>query len=92
LSSPAPDTAVSGRAITFTGTLSAAAEVRVVVFRGAEVVGETDWSVRNAGEIVAVWDGTLRDRIAPPGAYRVMMEARSAEGMDRLFITLQMMP
>jgi stage II sporulation protein D len=92
LSSPAPDTAVSGRAITFTGTLSAAAEVRVVVFRGAEVVGVTDWTVRNAGEIVAVWDGTLRDRIAPPGAYRVMMEARSAEGMDRLFITLQMMP
>ena len=87
-----PATAASGRAVTFTATLSAPAEVRVIVFRGAEVVGATGWRVRDAGEVVAVWDGTLRDRIAPPGSYRVMMEARSAEGIDRVFATLRLIP
>jgi SpoIID/LytB domain protein len=92
LTSLEPATATAGRAVTFTGTLSAPAEVRVVVFRGAEVVGMTEWRVRDAGEVVAVWDGTMRGRVAPPGIYRVMMEARSADGMDRLFSTLQLMP
>ena len=87
-----PTSAPTGRAITFTGTLSAAAEVRVIVFRGAEVVGITEWRVRDAGDVIAVWDGSLRDRIASPGAYRVMMEARSGEGMDHLFTTLNMIP
>ena len=87
-----PATASSGRAVTFTATLSAPAEVRVIVFRGAEVVGATGWRVRDAGEVVAVWDGTLRDRIAPPGSYRVMMEARSVEGIDRMFATLRLIP
>ncbi len=87
-----PSTALAGRAVTFTGTLSAPAEVRVVVFRGAEVVGTTEWRVRDAGAVVAVWDGTMRNRVAPAGIYRVMMEARSAEGMDHVFSTLQMLP
>ncbi len=85
-----PATAIAGRAVTFTGVLSAPAEVRIVVFRGAEVVGRTAWRVWDAGEVVAVWDGTGRSGIAAPGPYRVMMEARSTDGMDRVFGTLQM--
>ncbi|HSR44712.1 MAG TPA: SpoIID/LytB domain-containing protein [Acidimicrobiia bacterium] len=87
-----PSTAFAGRAVTFTGTLSAPAEVRVVVFRGAEVVGTTEWRVRDAGTVVSVWDGIMRNRVAPAGIYRVMMEARSAEGRDSVFSTLQMLP
>ncbi len=88
----APEVGQSGLAVALAGRLSSPAEVRVVVFRGAEVVGQTEWRVRDAGDLVAVWDGLLRDRVAPAGTYRVMIQARSAEGMDKAFATLIMIP
>lgn len=87
-----PAVADSGRAVAFTGRVSAPAEVRAVIFRGAEVVGSTDWRVREAGELVDIWDASMRGEEAPPGRYRVMFQARSAAGTDHEFATLELIP
>lgn len=82
----------SGRSVVISGTLAAAAEVRLVVFRGARVVGETAWTIREAGPIALAWDGTADGEIAPPATYRLLVEARSPEGSADVFATLRLRP
>jgi stage II sporulation protein D len=82
--------APSGSSVVVTGTLAAAAEVRMVIFRGPGVVGETPWTLREAGGFALVWDGTVDNLIATPGRYRVLIEARSPEGTADEFITVEL--
>ena len=80
-----------GSSVVVTGTLAAAAEVRLVVFDGPGVIGETPWSLREAGGFALVWEGTVDGEIADPGRYRVLIEARSPEGAADAFITVEVM-
>ena len=79
-----------GSSVVVTGTLAAAAEVRLVVFDGPGVISETPWTVREAGRIALVWDGTEAGDIAGPGRYRALIEARSPEGAADTFITVEL--
>lgn len=80
----------TGQSVVIAGTLAAAAEVRLVVFRGPQIVGETPWQLREAGNFAVVWDGTAKGEIAPPAHYRVLIEARSPEGTADSFLTAQL--
>jgi hypothetical protein len=80
----------AGSSVVVTGTLAAAAEVRLVVFGGPAVVAETPWTLREAGDVALVWDGTAGGSLARPGRYRVLVEARSPEGAADVFITIDM--
>ena len=79
-----------GSSVVVTGTVAAAAEVRLVVFDGPGVIGETPWTVREAGGFALVWDGTVAGGIADPGRYRALIEARSPEGTADAFITIDL--
>jgi stage II sporulation protein D len=79
-----------GSSVVVTGTLAAAAEVRLVVFDGPGVVGEAPWTLREAGQFALVWEGTVDGAIAAPGRYRVLIEARSPEGEADSFITVEL--
>jgi stage II sporulation protein D len=79
-----------GSSIVVTGTLATAAEVRMVVFEGPGVIGETTWTLREAGRFALVWDGTTNGAIAGPGRYRVLIEARSPEGSADAFLTVEL--
>lgn len=79
-----------GSSVVLTGTLAAAAEVRLVVFDGPGVIGEAPWTLREAGQFALVWDGTVRGAIADPARYRVLIEARSPEGTVDAFITVEL--
>jgi SpoIID/LytB domain protein len=78
-----------GSSVVVTGTLAAAAEVRLVVFDGPGVIGQTSWALREAGRFALVWEGTVDGEIAAPGRYRVLIEARSPEGAADSFITIE---
>ncbi len=78
-----------GSSVVVTGTLAAAAEVRLVVFDGPGVIGETSWALREAGRFALVWEGTVNGEIAGRGRYRVLIEARSPEGAADSFITIE---
>ena len=80
----------AGSSVVITGTLAAAAEVRMVVFQGPGVIGETPWTLREAGGFALVWDGTVDEVIAQPGRYRVLVEARSPEGSADAFLTVEL--
>ncbi len=82
----------SGRAVLVAPTLTAPAEVRMVVFRGARVVAATAWKAREAGKVSLVWDGLDHGSIAVPGRYRLLIEARSPEGRAEAFATLRLVP
>jgi SpoIID/LytB domain protein len=77
----------SGRSLLVSVIVTAPAEVRLVVFRGAQVVEETPWKVRDAGHVSLIWDGTLAGSAAPPGPYRLMIQARNGEGFATAFTT-----
>jgi hypothetical protein len=79
-----------GSSVVVTGTLAAAAEVRLVVFDGPGVVGETPWTLRDAGQFALVWEGTVRGLNASPGRYRALIEARSPQGEADSFITIEL--
>jgi hypothetical protein len=79
-----------GSSVVVTGTLAAAAEVRLVVFDGPGVVGDTPWTLREAGRFALVWDGTVNGAIADSGRYRALIEARSPEGVADAFITVEL--
>lgn len=80
----------AGSSVVITGTLAAAAEVRMVVFQGPGVIGETPWTLREAGGFALVWDGAVDEVIARPGRYRVLVEARSPEGSADAFLTVEL--
>jgi len=80
-------TGASGRSLLVSVTVTAPAQVRLVVFRGAQVVTETPWKTREAGPVSLIWDGTFAGRTAPPGPYRLMIEARNSEGAATAFVT-----
>lgn len=80
-------TGTSGRSLLVSVTVTAPARVRLVVFRGAQVVAETPWKAREAGRVSLIWDGTVAGATAPPGPYRLMIEARNAEGSASVFLT-----
>ena len=79
-----------GSSVVVTGTLAAAAEVRLVVFDGPGVVGETPWTLRDAGGFALVWEGTVNGVIAPRGRYRALIEARSPQGGADSFFTIEL--
>ena len=79
-----------GTSVVVTGTLATASEVRMVVFEGPGVIGETPWTLREAGRFALVWDGTTEGAIAGPGRYRVLVEARSPEGSADAFLTVEL--
>ncbi|MGZ5384656.1 MAG: SpoIID/LytB domain-containing protein [Acidimicrobiia bacterium] len=79
-----------GSSVVVTGTLAAAAEVRLVVFDGPGVVGETLWTLRDAGQFALVWEGTVHGLNASPGRYRALIEARSPQGEADSFITIEL--
>ena len=78
----------AGQAPVIPFTISGAAEVRLVVFDGPAVVAVTDWVIREAGSQVIVWDGVVGGGVVGPGLYRVLVEARSADGHDYMFTTV----
>jgi stage II sporulation protein D len=80
--------APAGSAPVITFTLSGPAEVRLVVFEGPGVAAVTDWTVRDAGSQVIVWDALIGGDLARPGRYRIMVEARSPEGSVWQFTTV----
>lgn len=82
----------SGRAVLVAPVLTAPAEVRMVVFRGARLVAATPWKAREAGTVSLVWDGFDHGDVAGPGRYRLLIEARSAEGRAEAFATLRLVP
>jgi hypothetical protein len=89
----APDVASTvGSSVVVTGTVAAAAEVRLVVFDGPGVIGETPWTLREAGRFALVWDGTVAGGIADPGRYRALIEARSPDGTADAFLTIDLVP
>ena len=79
-----------GSSVVVGGTLAAAAEIRLVIFRGPAVVAETPWTVREAGRVALVWDGTAGDALAGAGRYRVLVEARSPEGAADSFLNIDL--
>jgi len=82
----------AGSSVVVTGTLAAAAEIRLVVFEGPGVIAESPWTLRDAGHFALVWDGTVDGAIAGPARYRVLIEARSPEGVADAFITVDLKP
>ncbi len=82
----------AGRAVVVTATLSAAAEVRLVVFRGTAPVGATPWAVRDVGRVGLVWDATVAGETAPPAPYRVLIQARSSAGTAAEVLTVLVTP
>jgi SpoIID/LytB domain protein len=79
-----------GSSVVVAGTLAAAAEVRLVVFDGPGVVGDTPWTLRDAGRFALVWDGTVNGVVATGGRYRALIEARSPQGGADSFITIEL--
>jgi SpoIID/LytB domain protein len=84
---PDHPTGTSGRSLLLSVVVTAPSEVRLVVFRGAQVVQETPWKVREAGHVSLIWDGSVAGSAAPPGPYRLMIEARNGEGTAVAFVT-----
>ncbi len=80
-------TTPTGRALVVSAVVTAPANVRLVVFRGPEVVQTTPWKAREAGRVSLIWDGTVGGENAPPGPYRLMIEAVNAEGRAVAFVT-----
>lgn len=74
------------------GELSSAAETRMAVFRGPELLTLTEWTIREAGDVAFVWDATVDGGAAPPGAYQVLLFARSPEGRDVVVTTVMIRP
>jgi hypothetical protein len=79
--------APAGRAMLVSVVVTAPSEVRLVVFRGAQMVQATPWKAREAGRVSLIWDGTVGGSNAPPGPYRLMIEAVNAEGRTTAFVT-----
>ncbi len=82
----------AGRAVVVTATLSAAAEVRLVVFRGTAPVAATPWVVRDVGRVGLVWDATVAGNTAPPAPYRILIQARSSAGTAGEVLTVLITP
>ncbi len=82
----------SGVVVRIGAELSAPSETRITVFRGAEVVGQTEWDVREAGPVSFVWDATVDGEIAPLGPYRVVLSARSEDGSGSAVTTVVIVP
>jgi len=80
-------TGTTGRSLLVSVTVTAPARVRLVVFRGAQVVTETPWKTREAGPVSLIWDGAATGEVAAPGPYRLMVEARNTEGSATVFLT-----
>ena len=81
-----------GRAVVLRGVLSTPSELRVVVFRGPEVVATTEWTVKEAGPVVLLWDASVDGRPAGPGIYQVLVQGRSPSGNFAVFTTLEVIP
>ncbi len=77
----------SGRSLLVSSTVTAPSQIRLVVFRGAQVVAVTPWKAREAGPVSLIWDGTAGGATAPPGPYRLMIEAKNSEGSALAFLT-----
>jgi hypothetical protein len=67
--------------------VTAPSQVRLVVFRGAQVVRAMPWKAREAGRVSLTWDGAVGESSAPPGPYRLMIEAVNGEGRAVAFVT-----
>lgn len=84
---PEMATGSAGRSLLVSVTITAPSQVRLVVFRGAQVVAVTPWKAREAGSVSLIWDGTAGGATAPPGPYRLMIEAKNSEGSALAFLT-----
>ncbi len=84
---PEQPTAPEGRAMLVSVVVTAPSQVRLVVFRGAQLVQATAWKAREAGRVSLIWDGTVGGSNAPPGPYRLMIEAMNSEGRAVAFVT-----
>lgn len=80
----------SGRSLLLSVVITAPSQVRLVVFRGPQIVAETPWKVREAGHVSLIWDGSVSGSPAPPGPYRLMIEAKNGEGAAVWFVTATM--
>jgi SpoIID/LytB domain protein len=69
-------------------TLRAPAEVRITVFQGSILAGRRDLGVTDAGTYRFRWSELVSTGPAGPAAYRVLIEATSPDGEDRLHLTL----
>ena len=54
----------------------------MVVFRGPEIVGATEWQLLDEGQVSFVWDAVVDGDVAPPGIYRVVVSARTDEAVS----------
>ncbi len=78
----------AGRSVVVRGTVSVAAELRLVVFRGGTVITETAWTLWEPGGFGLVWGAAGEAGPVAPGAYRVLVEARSPDGEGDRFATV----
>jgi len=84
---PERPTTPTGTSMPISVVVTAPSQVRLVVFRGAQMVQTTEWKAREAGRVTLTWDGTVDGTTAPPGAYRLMIEAVNGEGRAAAFVT-----
>ena len=82
----------AGAAVQIFADLSAAAETRLTVFRGPEVVAQTDWELDEAGSVAFVWDATVNGVVARSGVYRAVISAQSPDGYGAGVVTIKIIP
>lgn len=84
---PEHPTTPTGTSMPVAVVVTAPSQVRLVVFRGAQLVQATPWKAREAGRVTLTWDGTVNGATAAPGPYRLMIEAVNGEGRAVAFVT-----
>jgi stage II sporulation protein D len=88
----APLAVAAGAAVQVFADVSAAAETRLTVFRGPEVIAQTDWKLEDAGSIVFVWDAVVDGSVARSGVFRAVISARSPDGYGAAVVTIRIVP
>ena len=84
---PERPTTPTGTSLPISVVVTAPSQVRLVVFRGAQMVQATPWKTREAGRVTLTWDGAVNGAAATPGPYRLMIEAVNGEGRAVVFVT-----
>ena len=72
--------AARGKRLQVPFVLSGPAKVTLTVLRGKRVVAELSTTRRKAGRGWLTWNGKIKRKLAPRGAYKIMVRAVSPAG------------
>jgi hypothetical protein len=78
--SAASFTAARGTRVQMPFTLSGPAKMMLTVLRGKKVVAKLSTTLRKAGRGSLTWNGKIQQKLAPRGAYKIMVRAVSPAG------------